>query len=120
MICVSELRALGMWDLPGRRVQAIPVFGSLLLAFVVPGISTHLCEGVPRRASPRGAASLHGQTGTGAWSGKIQTGAEREVRGQGETAQHSVLLEGWCGNVVRERRLLLWASVMEQTSLRRP
>lgn len=40
-----------MWDLGARRVQVIPVFGSLLLAFVVPGITTQLREGIPRRGS---------------------------------------------------------------------
>lgn len=76
-------------------MQVIPVFGSLLLAFVVSGISTRLCKGTPRIASPRRANFLYGQSQTGVrtWSGKIQTGAEREMRRQGETAQHSVLLE---------------------------
>lgn len=52
-----ELRASGMRGLGGRRVQVMPVFGGLLLAFVVPGISIHLREGIPRGASPRGTSS---------------------------------------------------------------
>lgn len=76
-------------------MQVIPVFWSLLLAFVVSGISTHLCKGTPRIASPRCTSFLYGlsQTGVRTWSSKIQTGTEREMRGQGETAEHSVLLE---------------------------
>lgn len=76
-------------------MQVIPVLWSLLLAFVVSGISAHLCKGAPRIASPRCTSFLYGQSQTGVrmQSGKIQTGAEREMRRQGETAQHSVLLE---------------------------
>lgn len=76
-------------------MQLIPVFRNLLLAFVVSGISTHLRKCTFRIASPRCTSFLHGQSQTGVrtWSGKIQTRAEREMRGQGETAQHSMLLE---------------------------
>lgn len=39
------------------------------------------------------------------------------MRRQGETAQHSVLREECCGDLVSEKRLLLWALAREQTSL---
>lgn len=76
-------------------MQVIPVFRSLLLAFVVSGSSTHLRKCTSRIASPRCTSFLHGQSQTGVrtWSGKIQTRAEREMRGQGEAVQHLVLLE---------------------------
>ena len=63
-------------------MQVIPVFGSLLLAFLVSGISMHLCNSTPRIASPRCTSLLYWrrQTGVRIGSGKLQTGAERAGR----------------------------------------
>lgn len=76
-------------------MQVIPLFGSLLLAFVVSVIGTHFFKDTPKIARPRCASFLYGysQTRVRTRSGKIQTGAERQMRRQGETAQHSGLLE---------------------------
>lgn len=76
-------------------MQVIPLFRSLLLAFVVSVIGTHFFKGTPKIARTRCASFLYGysQTRVRTWRGKIQTGAERQMRRQGETAQHSVLLE---------------------------
>lgn len=66
-------------------MQIIPVCRSLLLAFMVPGSSTHLCR-CPQDGSRRCASFLYRQSQAGVrlCSGKIQTGAEGEMRKQKE------------------------------------